>query len=236
MHELLLKDPNVDLVISGQAAGQYAEQTGIDLVEMAKAADKPLVPFWTGREVNTTGLSRLRAASLPVFEQAEAAIRAVKATVDFAAFLRDRAVDWSDRPVDGVRAVALEASDDRLAAAIRLHSLPAVQSSVGIASAALVRVVLTIDDQVGPFLTLTGPNGVTAHFLPQGGTARLKRKVVNLMLRSFGAAVVSGVEVTVFRLADAFAALAIEGAGPMSATLAFDPEGRIVGADYAVLA
>lgn len=234
MHELLLKDPNVDLVISGQAAGQYAEQTGIDLVEMAKVADKPLVPFWTGREVNAAGLSGLRAANLPVFEQAEAAIRAVKATVDFAAFLRDRAIDAPERPVDEDRAAALAASGDKLAAAIRLYRLPAVQSPAGLASAALVRVVLTVDDQVGPFLTLSGPNGVTAHYLPQGSAAGLERKVADLVSRSFGAAAISDVRETVVGLADAFAALGLEGAGPICAAVAFDAEGRIAGADYFV--
>lgn len=89
MHELLLNDPNVDVVISGQPAGQYADRIGIDLVEMSQAAEKPLVPFWPGREVNADGLARLRDASLPVFEQPDAGFRAAGALVSYAAFLRN---------------------------------------------------------------------------------------------------------------------------------------------------
>jgi len=157
MHELLLKDPNVDIVVSGQAAGQYAEQTGIDLVEMAQAADKPLVPFWTGREVNANGLKRLREAKLPVFEQAEAAFRAVRASADYAEFLRTRSSVSAGAAIEGKQVAGTNIVDS--------FDFPRANAAVSLAEAAITTLSLTPDDQVGPFLTFTDADGSRRHGL-----------------------------------------------------------------------
>ena len=162
MHELLLSDPNVDVVISGQPAGQYAERIGIDLVEMSVAAEKPLIPFWPGREVNADGLGRLRNANLPVFEQPDACFRATGALVEYAAFLRERsALARGQAGAGALDGMALKSSSGgSLAGAELLKALKLPRAPAGTLSLAnlmapgtvRVEIRLRIDAEVGPYL------------------------------------------------------------------------------------
>ncbi|WP_142781718.1 acetate--CoA ligase family protein [Agrobacterium sp. T29] len=219
MHELLLKDPEVDIVVSGQAAGQYAEQTGVDLVEMAQRADKPLIPFWTGREVNASGLRRLREASLPVFEQADAAFRAVKASADYAAFLRERATAQSGKPID--------ASSSKGADPAGALVLPKADAIVSLAEIEIVTLDLTPDDQVGPFLTFTDVDGSRRH----GLAPRNSGQADMLADRFVGENDVR--RAVILELIGKFAQIALSADPRVKAVLAFGRDGELMKADYA---
>lgn len=219
MHELLLKDPNVDVVVSGQAAGQYAEQTGIDLVEMAKAADKPLIPFWTGRDVNAGGLRRLRDANLPVFEQADAAFRAVKASVDYAAFLRERDTAESGKAVD----------TNFARGAVTMDAFPLTKTDVvvSLAEVEIVTLSLTPDDQVGPFLTFADADGSRRH-----GLIPWNSRQADMLAKRFVGENDSRRDV-VRELIAKLAEIAITANLPTKAVLAFGRNGELLRADFA---
>lgn len=219
MHELLLKDPNVDIVVSGQAAGQYAEQTGIDLAEMAKASDKPLIPFWTGRDVNADGLRRLREANLPVFEQADAAFRAVKASVDYAAFLRERDIAASGAPIEAL-------SPENAGSIDALTALKA-EPAISLAQVEILTLNLTPDDQVGPFFTFTHVDGSHAHGLVPRTTGRAE------MLANRFVGENDGRRGVVLELIVKLSRVALSDNPRAKAVLAFDPNQELLRTDYA---
>lgn len=235
MHELLLKDANVDVVISGQAAGQYADQTGIDLVEMAQAADKPLVPFWTGREVNANGLKRLRDANLPVFEQAEATIRAVKASVDHAAFLRARD-DHAVAPArlrDESRAAAMKTAADKTATAVSLYALPTASKAPTLVGTIRFGLHVNTDDQVGPFLTLAAGRHIRHALLPKPGLG-VSELVAGSLRKILGNKAPATIADTLTRAVEGFSALGTDCATEASAELVFGPDGAFQHSAYAV--
>jgi len=86
IQEMILEDPNVDLLAFGQPASQYAEESSHDIIALASAAKKPVVPFWTGNVSIGPALRNLRSAGIPVFEQTAACFRAIAAALRVASF------------------------------------------------------------------------------------------------------------------------------------------------------
>jgi acyl-CoA synthetase (NDP forming) len=114
--ELLLADPGVDALVFGQPTSQFSDEASQDIIAIASTAKKPIYPFWTGSDAVAPALTRLRTADVPVFEDAAACLRAVKAAIDLQAF-RNRAAaklpDIDARRADRARKL-LAASPDGL--------------------------------------------------------------------------------------------------------------------------
>jgi len=84
--ELLLADRNVDTLVFGQPTSQFSEEAAQDIIAVAAASSKPIVPFWTGRDAIAPALRALRDAAIPVFEDTASCLAAVRAAVTLEAF------------------------------------------------------------------------------------------------------------------------------------------------------
>ena len=80
--ELLLADPNVDALVFGQPTSQFSDEAASDIIAIASSATKPIYSFWTGRDAVAPALKKLRDANVPVFEDAAACLRAVRAAIN----------------------------------------------------------------------------------------------------------------------------------------------------------
>ena len=79
--ELLLADPGVDTLVFGQPTSQFSDEAAKDIIAVAAASPKPIVPFWTGRDAIAPALRTLREAGIPVFEDPASCLRAVRAAI-----------------------------------------------------------------------------------------------------------------------------------------------------------
>ncbi len=95
IQEMILADPNVDLLAFGQPASQFAEESSADIIGLISVAEKPVVEFWTGHVSIAAALKNLRDVGIPVFEQTAQCFRAIAAILRVAAFTRSRAAALS---------------------------------------------------------------------------------------------------------------------------------------------
>src|SRR5262249_50336551 len=84
--ELVLADPGGDGLGFGQPTSQFSDEAAKDIVEIARTSNKPIVPFWTGHDAVRPALAHLRSANIPVFEDAAACLRAVRASISLEQF------------------------------------------------------------------------------------------------------------------------------------------------------
>jgi acyl-CoA synthetase (NDP forming) len=115
--ELLLGDPGVDALVFGQPTSQFSDEAAQDIIAVAAASSKPIVPFWTGRDAIAPALRTLRDAGIPVFEDPASCLRAVRAAIAQQEFQsKDRSGQAA--PVDQTRIIKakriLAASPDGL--------------------------------------------------------------------------------------------------------------------------
>ena len=96
--ELLLADPGVDALVFGQPTSQFSDEAAQDIIAVAAASAKPIVPFWTGRDAIAPALAVLRGANIPVFEDPASCLRAVRAAIARQAFRARRSQSGSNTP------------------------------------------------------------------------------------------------------------------------------------------
>lgn len=77
MEELLLADDAVDVLVVAQPTSQNADASADQIVSLAAASEKPVVALWTGTHAIAAALAKLRAARVPVFEQADLCYRSI---------------------------------------------------------------------------------------------------------------------------------------------------------------
>jgi acetyltransferase len=165
IYETLLADPAVDVLVIAQPAGQNADASADDIVELAAASEKPVVALWTGRRAIAGALAKLRAAGVPIFEQPDLCYRSIEgvlAAVDFRArWLATKASP--PRPADLGRAErALRVLSDAGHVGLSEHEAKGLLSLYGI-NVPPEEVVGGADEAVGAAAAIGYPVAVKAH-------------------------------------------------------------------------
>lgn len=135
IHELLLADPAVDMLVIGQPTSHFADEAAEDIVATATAATKPVVALWTGRRANAKAHTRLREAGVLLFEQPDLCYRTVRSLFRFTELRekRARARRETPAPIDSARRQAALRLCSASPAGMSEHESKALLALYGIA-------------------------------------------------------------------------------------------------------